>query len=68
MPPSGYSPQAIKGSLQFIQTCYEDLLREVRSGKHATYEEAIQFELGQIERALTALHIDEQGNITKKGV
>lgn len=66
MPPSGFTPNAVKGSLLFIRTCYEDLLAEVRDGKHATYEEAIEHELKQIEKALEKLHIDSAGNLVQK--
>lgn len=66
MPPSGFSQKAVEGSLLFIKTCYEDLLREVREGKHASYEEAIEYELSQIGKALKKLHIDESGNLVEK--
>lgn len=65
-PPSGYTPNAVKGSLLFIKTCYEDLLAEVRDGKHATYEGAIEHELSQIDKALTKLHIDSDGNLVQR--
>ncbi|MFA5124667.1 MAG: hypothetical protein WC473_02475 [Patescibacteria group bacterium] len=66
MPPSGFSQKAVKGSLIFIQSCYEDLLEEVRSGKHKSYEEGIKYELSQIEKALTKIHIDPSGNIVDR--
>jgi hypothetical protein len=66
MPPSGFTPNAVKGSLLFIRTCYEDLLAEVRSGKHASFEAAIEYELGQIEKALSKLHIDTEGNLVQR--
>ena len=66
MPPSGFSQKAVSGSLQFIAECYKDLLEEVRSGKHASYEEAIEHELRQIEKALASTHIDDKGNLTEK--
>ena len=66
MPPSGFSQKAVAGSLVFIKTCYEDLLREVKEGKHASFEEAIEFEIAQIEKALQKVHIDEGGNLTEK--
>ena len=61
MPPSGYPKKAVTGALAFTKSCYEELLAEVESGKHATYEEAIQF-----DKALKNLHINEDGKITKK--
>lgn len=68
MPPSGFSQKAIEGSLVFIKTCYEDLLREVREGKHASYEEAIAFEISQIEKALQKLHIDTNGDVVEREI
>lgn len=66
MPPSGFSQKAVKGALQFIGSCYEDLLQEVKDGKHPTIEDAIQFELDNIDRALTKLHLDDQGNLVER--
>lgn len=66
MPPSGFSTHAVKGSLQFVEGCYRDLLVEVRSGKHKDYESAIEFELKQIESALGQLHITPKGKLTKR--
>ena len=66
MPPSGFSRKAVEGALVFVQSCYEDLLNDVRSGKFKTYEEAIQYELGQIEKALASLHINTEGNLVER--
>jgi hypothetical protein len=66
MPPCGFNASSVSGALTFIRGCYEDLLEQVRSGKFPTYEEAIEFELKQIERALTQLHIDAYGNLVDK--
>lgn len=66
MPPSGFSQHAVEGALVFIQTCYQDLLKEVRSGKHASFEEAIAFEIRQIDKALSRLHIDPHGQLIEK--
>lgn len=66
MPPSGFSHRAVEGALVFIQTCYEDLLEEVRSGAHASFEEAIRFEISQIKTVLTKLHIDRAGNLVER--
>ena len=66
MPPSGFSRKAVEGALVFVQSCYEDLLNDVRSGKFQTYEEAIQYELGQIEKALASLHINTEGNLVER--
>ena len=66
MPPSGFSKAVVVGALQFIGGCYRDLLQEVQEGKHASFEEAIKYELSQIDKVLRSLHIDEQGNLVDK--
>lgn len=66
MPPSGFSRRSVNGALQFVGECYKDLLAEVRSGKHKSYEEAIEFEIKQIDSALAKVHIDEKGNLVEK--
>lgn len=66
MPPSGFSKKIVAGLLIFIKGCYEDLLKEVKSGKHKTYEEAIEYEIKQINSALSKLHIDHTGNLVEK--
>ena len=63
MPPSGFNKKAIEGSIQFIGSCYEDLLQEVRDGKHSSFEKAIEFELSNIKKALEKLHLDSDGNL-----
>ncbi len=66
MPPSGFSEKAVEGALVFIKGCYEDLLQEVREGKHSSPEEAIEYEIGQIGKALAKLHIDKDGNLVER--
>lgn len=68
MPPSGFSSHAVEGALQLIGACYRDLLGEVRSGKHPNMEVAIEFELKQIGRALTQLHINKSGKLVKRKI
>lgn len=63
MPPSGFSENAVRGALEFVRGCYLDLLEQVRSGKHASYEAAIEFELRQIEQALSRMHVTPQGEL-----
>ena len=63
-PPSGFSKKTVKGLLLFVQGNYEDLLAEVKSGKHSDIESAIQYEIANLENALSKLHIDENGNLT----
>ncbi len=52
MPPSGFSQKAINGLLMFVETCYEDLLAEIKEGKR-TEGEAIQQEINNISEYLT---------------
>lgn len=66
MPPSGFSKQAVNGALVFIKTCYQDLLKEVKEGKHKDFESAIDYEIGQIDKALMKLHIDHEGSLTER--
>jgi hypothetical protein len=66
MPPSGFSPRVVRGALQFVGGCYEDLLKEVRSGKHKDFQTAIEYEINQINKALSKLHIDPEGNLVQK--
>lgn len=66
MPPCGFNPNSVKGALAFVRGCYEDLLKDVYSGKFKTYEEAIEYELKQIEKALTKLHVDAKGNLVER--
>ncbi|MFA5888702.1 MAG: hypothetical protein WCW47_01030 [Candidatus Paceibacterota bacterium] len=66
MPPSGYSKKAVEGALQFTEACFEDLLEEVRSGKHKDIETALRFELKIIRKALMKLHITHDGNIVDR--
>ena len=66
MPPSGFSRKAVDGALVFIKSCYEDLMDEVKQGKHEDYEAAISYEISQIDKALMKLHIDSEGNLTER--
>ena len=66
MPPSGFSKKAIEGALQFIGSCYEDLLEEVKSGKHPNAQAAIEYELRQIKNALDQLHINKHGKLVRR--
>jgi hypothetical protein len=51
MPPSGFSQKAINGLLMFVESCYEDLLQEIKEGKK-TEGEAIKQELENIQEYL----------------
>lgn len=66
MPPSGFSKKAAEGALQFIGACYQDLLKEVRSGRHENFEAGIEHEISQIRKALERQHIDKIGRVIKR--
>jgi hypothetical protein len=66
MPPSGFNKHVVEGALSFVKGCYLDLLAEVRSGKHSSYEEAIEFELRQIEKVLLSIHINAEGELVER--
>jgi hypothetical protein len=66
MPPSGFSKPVVDGALRFIGGCYQDLLEEIKSGKHASLEEAIGYELSQIKKALDSIHISDNGQLVDR--
>lgn len=66
MPPCGFNQKAVKGALEFIKGCYEDLQQEVKEGKHPNFEAALDHELENLENALTKLHIDKEGNLVER--
>jgi tetrahydromethanopterin S-methyltransferase subunit E len=66
MPPSGFNQKAVKGALQFIQGCYEDLEAEVKSGKHPDFRTALEYEIHQLDSALTKLHINSAGELVER--
>lgn len=66
MPPSGFTRKAVLAATQFVGACYEDLLEEVRSGKHASIEEALEHEIGRIEKALAKAHITPEGELIER--
>ena len=60
MPPSGFNEKAIRGLLQFVEGCYEDLLIQVGSSSDAgEVQTAIQRELSDIRKALQDFTLDE---------
>lgn len=67
MPPSGFSRKAVNGALVFVRSCYEDLLADVRSGKFSTYEEAIEYEIAQIDKALRGIYVSVDGHLLERG-
>jgi len=62
MPPSGFSQKAINGLLVFVQSCYEDLLEELKQGcdkqgRPVSEGEAIAKEIRQIGEYLEKFEI-----------
>jgi len=62
MPPSGFSQKAINGLLIFVQSCYEDLLKEIaqghdKQGRPVSEGQAIQKEISQIGAYLEKFEI-----------
>ena len=66
MPPSGFNRNIVECALTFVRGCYIELLHEVKSGKHASYEAAIEYELGQIEKVLSRMHITPEGELIER--
>jgi hypothetical protein len=54
MPPSGFNDKAIKGLLEFLEGCYEDLLIKIAKtpGRPSDVSAAIQEELDEIRQEL----------------
>ncbi len=61
MPPSGFNKKAIRGLLEFVEGCYEDLLLKLRDDPKAKVEDAIQDELAEIRRALEEFSLKNVG-------
>lgn len=57
MPPSGFNEKAIVGLLQFVEGCYDDLLKKIRANPSLTIEDAIQEELAEIREALESFNL-----------
>ena len=61
MPPSGFNEKAIRGLLQFVEGCYDDLLVKMRDDPRTKVEDAIQDELAEIRRALEDFSLKNVG-------
>jgi hypothetical protein len=57
VPPSGFNEKAIVGLLQFVEGCYDDLLKKIRANPGLTIEDAIQEELAEIREALESFNL-----------
>lgn len=59
MPPSGFNEKAIRGLLQFVEGCYEDLLDQVSDkSEPKAVTKAINNELADIRAALESFSLD----------
>ncbi|MGZ8874242.1 MAG: hypothetical protein ACXW1F_04730 [Halobacteriota archaeon] len=58
MPPSGFNEKAIRGLLQFVEGCYDDLLIKIRRDPSLTIERAIEDELLDIRKALESFDLE----------
>ena len=63
MPPSGFDREAIDGILRFVRASYRALQAEVKSGRHPNVEAAMEHEIRQLDKALSGIHIDGEGNL-----
>ncbi len=59
MPPSGFNEKAIVGLLQFVEGCYDDLLKMIQADPELTVEKAIEHELKDIREALESFNLKE---------
>jgi hypothetical protein len=57
MPPSGFNEKAILGLLQFVEGCYDDLLKKIQTTPGLTVEKAVEEELGEIREALESFSL-----------
>ncbi len=58
--------QAIRGNLQFMPVCYEDLETLIDSGMYPDYEAAIAAQLSRLEQELAKLHLNDTGDIVAR--
>jgi hypothetical protein len=61
MPPSGFNEKAIKGLLEFLEGCYEDLQRKLASNPGLDVGTAIEEELAEIRAALESFSLAKHG-------
>lgn len=57
MPPCGFNEKAISGLLQFVEGCYDDLLKKLESGASVDVKQAIRDELKDIRDALESFNL-----------
>jgi cytochrome P450 len=61
MPPSGFNEKAIRGLLQFVEGCYDDLLKEMSSPTgEKDVRKAIAKELVDIRAALESFSLESE--------
>jgi hypothetical protein len=59
MPPSGFNERAIKGLLEFVEGCYDDLLKKIDATPGLEVRAAIEEELAEIRAALESFSLEE---------
>lgn len=59
MPPCGFNEKAISGLLQFVEGCYDDLLRKLDSTPSLDTKQAIREELQEIRDALQSFNLKQ---------
>lgn len=66
MPPSGFDAEAVDGILRFVRANFKALKKEVESGKHESFDVAIEYEISQIGKALLKIHINKEGKLVER--
>ena len=59
MPPSGFNEKAIRGLLQFLEGCYEDLQRKLAANPEMDIRVAIDQELAEVRAALESFTLQK---------
>jgi hypothetical protein len=57
MPPSGFNEKAVYGLLQFVEGCYDDLLKKLEADPQLNIQDAIEEELNDIRAALESFSL-----------
>jgi hypothetical protein len=57
---------AMRGNLQYMLGCYEDLESLIDSGQYPNYEAAIAAQLSKLEHGLAKLHVTDAGDVVER--
>ena len=60
MPPSGFNEKAINGLLEFVEGCYDDLLKKIDTTPGLGVRTAIVEELAEIRAALESFSLKDK--------